>query len=175
MTAPASTVAELGVFTRGYCLEFARTSKHPPARLWRAITDSEELTRWMAYPARIDARVGGEYFVDFRRTNGGELDGVIVTLEHQRHLRYAWGTSVVDWKLEPDGHGTRHVFAQHGLYVREITGEEGLAAGWHVWLEDLEQFLDTGSPSSEKEGEARWLELQTSYRRNLEAVVALQG
>ena len=171
----ASTAVELGIFTRGYCLEFVRTSKHPPARLWRAITDSDELTRWMGYPMRVEMRVGGEYYADFARTGGGGLAGVIVKAEPGRLLRYAWGTSTVEWAIEADGAGSRYVFAQHGLYPRDVPGEEGAAAGWHVWLEDFEQFLDTGSPSSEEAGVARWRALQPTYRRNLEAIVKLHA
>ena len=37
-----------------YSLVFERESSHSPERLWHAITDSEEVSRWMSYPARID-------------------------------------------------------------------------------------------------------------------------
>ena len=46
----------------------------------------------MTYPARIDLRVGGDYFVDFGRTHEGELDGVIVKVVPERLLRYAWAS-----------------------------------------------------------------------------------
>ena len=164
----------LGVYARGYCISFDRKSKHSPARLWRAITDSVELTRWMAYPMTVDLRVGGGYHADFGRTGGGQLNGVIVKVESERVLRYAWGSSTVEWKIEPDGAGSRFTFAQHGLFPREIPGEEGAAAGWHAWLEDLDLFLETGAPSSEAHGEKRWYELQPGYRAALEAVVLLE-
>jgi uncharacterized protein YndB with AHSA1/START domain len=163
-------MTDLGTYTRCYTITFERRSKHPPARLWRAITDADDVSRWMAYPARIDLRVGGDYFVDFSRTNEGELDGVIVKLQPERLLRYAWGTSVVEWAIEPEGAGSRHVFLQTGLAFRPIPDEEGLAAGWHVWLEDLEQYLDTGAPSPDDDGRRRWAELGKLYRPLLEAV-----
>ncbi len=163
-------MTDLGTYTRCYTITFERTSKHPPARLWHAITDPQEVSRWMAYPARIDLRVGGDYFVDFSRTDGGELDGVIVRLEPDRLLRYAWGMSVVEWTIEPHGDGSRHVFQQTGLAFRPIPDEEGLAAGWHVWLEDLDQFLDTGAPSSDEDGRRRWVEIGRLYRPLLDAI-----
>jgi uncharacterized protein YndB with AHSA1/START domain len=170
---PAAVAGELGTFKRGYCVAYHRTSKHPPGRLWRAITDSGEVTRWMAYPVEIDLRVGGAYHADFSRTDGGQLDGVIVKVEPLRLLRYAWGTSTVEWLIEPEGEGSRYVFAQHGLYPRGLPGEEGIAAGWHVWLEDLEQYLDTGRPSSEAEGAERWAAIGKLYWPNLAAVVSM--
>lgn len=164
---------ELGEITVCYGVSYRRSSKHTPARLWRAITTADELTRWMAYPMTVDLRVGGRYYADFSRTDGGELDGVIVKIESERLLRYAWGTSTVEWVIEPDGEGSTFLFAQHGLYPRPLPDEEGLVAGWHVWLEDLEQYLDTGSPSTEGEGRARWLELGKAYRPRLEAAISL--
>ncbi len=161
---------DLGQIKPCYGVWFERTSKHSAERLWRAITDSGELTRWLRYPARVDLRIGGDYYADFSRRGGGEMDGVIVKVEPGRLLRYAWGTSTVDWTIEPAEGGCRYVFAQHGLYARPA-GEEELVAGWHVWLEDLEQFLDTGAPSSEAEGEARWREVGQLYRPLLEPVV----
>lgn len=156
-----------------YSLIFRRTSRHPASRVWRAITDSDEVTRWMTYPARIDLRVGGDYFVDFARTDGGDLDGMIVKLEPGRILRYVWGTSVVEWVLEPGEPGSSYTFAQYGLHPRPIPEEEGLAAGWHVWLEDLDQFIDTGSPSAEALGAERWRAVGKLYRPKLEAAVTL--
>ena len=65
-------VKELGEITRCYSLRYERRSKHPPERLWRAITDPGELSRWMSYPARVELRIGGDYFVDFSRRSPEE-------------------------------------------------------------------------------------------------------
>ncbi len=162
---------ELGEIRPCYGVWFTRRSKYPPARLWRAITDSSEVSRWMTYPARIDLRPGGEYYVDFGRTNEGALDGVISHVEPERRLVYVWGTSTVEWALEPDGNGTNYLFAQHGLYPRPIPDEEGLAAGWHSWLDDLDSFIETGVASPETQGRPRWLKLKEDYRPLLAEVL----
>jgi len=36
-----------------------------PERVWEALTDSNQVSDWMKFPARIDAHVGGAIFVDF--------------------------------------------------------------------------------------------------------------
>ena len=164
---------ELGEIKACYGVWFRRKSQHSPSRVWRAITDSAEVSRWMSYPARIDVRPGGAYHIDFSRTGEGSLDGVISHVEPGRRLLYVWGTSTVEWVLEEDGNGTSFLFAHHGQYPRPIPDEEGLAAGWHAWLEDLERFLDTGSPSPEPEGASRWRALGKLYRPRLEAVLSL--
>jgi uncharacterized protein YndB with AHSA1/START domain len=132
---------DLGTITRCYTVRYERTSKHSAERLWRAITDPDEVTKWMQYPAKIDVRVGGEYYVDFASTNQGCLDGIIVAVEPGRLLRYAWGTSIVEWSIQPLDAGCTHTFCQHGLPDRG-PGEEGLVAGWHAWLDDVEKYLD---------------------------------
>jgi uncharacterized protein YndB with AHSA1/START domain len=136
--------AALGEVTRCYSLRYRRHSKHPPARLWRAITDPLEIERWMGYPARVDLRVGGDYFVDFQTSSPENLDGVIVAVEPERRLAYAWGLSVIQWTLMPDEDrgGTGYTFIDHGTQIRDVPDEEGVAIGWHAWLASLDAFLD---------------------------------
>ncbi len=155
-------MSDLGTITRCYTVRYDRTSKHSADRLWRAITDPIEVTAWMQYPATIDLRVGGKYSVDFSKTNSGELDGIVVAIEPGRLLRYAWGTSIVQWTIEPAATGCRHTFLQSGLADRG-PGEEGLVAGWHAWFDDLDLYLDVDSlpPMSDREP---WRALCERYR-----------
>ena len=55
---------------------------------------------------------GRAYRIDFGA--GGGLDGVIVRVQPERRLAYVWGTSVVEWTLEPEGGGCRYTLAHHG-------------------------------------------------------------
>ena len=161
---------DLGEITRCYSLRYERRSKHSPERLWRAITDASELSRWMSYPARVDLRVGGDYTVDFSRTSEGTLDGVIVRIEPARRLAYAWGTSVIEWTLEPDGDGCRYTFAHHGMARRDIPDEEGVAVGWHLWLDDFEAHLSGALPTLDA-SRTRSRELAKTYRARLDEVL----
>jgi len=160
---------ELGEITACYTIRYERQSKHAPARLWRAITDSAEVSRWMSRSARIDLRVGGDYFVQFE-PGAGALDGVIVRAEPEHNLAYVWGLSVVEWTIEPDGDGSRYSFVHHGMSVRGLPDEEGVASGWHVWLDDFERHLSGKAPDPEI-GRARFEALSPPYRERLEAVL----
>ena len=162
-------MSDLGAITPCYSVTFQRHVNHTPERLWRAITDSSEVSRWMDYPTRIEPHRGGDYYVDFSRTDGGELDGVIVRVEPERELAYAWGTSVVYWSLTPVADGCDYTFGQTGLAFRPIDAEEGLAAGWHVWLDMLDAYLD-GTSSSREEQDSAWLALMPPYRERLSAI-----
>ncbi len=66
---------DLGKISLCYSVTFDRRSRHSPSRIWSAITDSDEVSRWMGYyPARIDLRIGGqEHFCRDRRSSGASL------------------------------------------------------------------------------------------------------
>lgn len=168
-------MSELGEITRCYSLLYRRRSKHSAERPWRAITDSAEVSRWMTYPAHIELRVAGEYRVDFARTNDGVLDGVIVRIEPGRQLAYAWGTSVVEWSLAPDGAHCRYTFLHHGMSRREIPDEAGVAVGWHLWLDDVEHHLSGERMLDDLSTKARAAELEQRYRPRLDQVLLGQS
>lgn len=164
-------MSELGKVTRCYTLTYERRSRHPVSRVWRSISDPEEVSRWMRYPARIDLRRGGDYFVDFGSSpDGGALDGVIVRIEAERSLAVVWGLSVLEWQLEPDGEGCRYTFVHHGQAPRLVPDDEGLAAGWHLFLDALAASLDDPGPLP-PEDETEHRVLMAPYRERLDAVL----
>ena len=64
-------------------------------RLWEAITDSNQVSDWMKYPARIDTHLGGAIFVDF--TPDEPLSGVVCKWDPGKAFAYTWGESIVEW------------------------------------------------------------------------------
>jgi len=68
-----------------------------PERVWRALTDAAELTRWFAEGADVDARAGGRYRFWGRRIPG------MPTREraHQRITRFDAGREIAfEWEIE---------------------------------------------------------------------------
>ena len=115
-------IGEFGEITKSYTVTFTRTSKHSAARFWRAITEPDEIAKWMGGPAKVDMRVGGEWFVDFPNDGDGDLTGVIVRVEPGRVLTFVWGLSVVEWTIsEADGgHGGTLIDAVIDCDPREL-------------------------------------------------------
>jgi uncharacterized protein YndB with AHSA1/START domain len=161
----------LGTITPSYTIAFKRASRHSPARLWRAITTGSEVSAWMGYPAKVDLRVGGGWFVDFSRTGGGDLPGVIIRIEPEQVLTYAENLSVIEWRIEAAGEGCRYSFVQSGLPDRG-DGEEVLCAGWHAFLDQFEGYLDGATPGSDDE-DPNWERLKSFYKEQLR--LALPG
>jgi uncharacterized protein YndB with AHSA1/START domain len=159
----------LGTITPCYTMTFRRHTPHPAARLWAAITDASEIAAWMGYPTEVDLRVGGRWYVDFSRTEGGDLPGVIIRVEIERVLSYVWGWSVIEWTLAPVEDGCEYTFVHAGQHDRG-EDEEGLAAGWHSFLDQLGRHLE-GAVLDAHEEHANWLRLKPAYREQLDRVL----
>ncbi|MFI7430624.1 SRPBCC domain-containing protein [Micromonospora sp. NPDC049836] len=118
---------------------------HPPRKVWRALTDSDLLARWLM---PNDFRpVPGHRFT-FRTTPRPRqgFDGVVhcevLELDEPRRLRWAWRggrlDTVVSWSLVPEGRGTR-LFLEHSGFDPDDPVQRRtftlLDGGWrsHVW------------------------------------------
>jgi uncharacterized protein YndB with AHSA1/START domain len=133
----------LGEISPCYTMRFDRETRQSAARLWRAITQPDELVQWMGMPsARVELQVGGAYFVEFPPHVDDALDGVIVRMEQERHLAYVWRNTVVEWIIEEAGEGCRYTFTHHGQPPGLVPDEAGIAAGWHEWFDLLASHLE---------------------------------
>jgi uncharacterized protein YndB with AHSA1/START domain len=165
---------EIARITPCYTIAFDRRSGHPAKRLWSAITDAAEISRWMDYPAHVELRPGGDYRIDFSRTDDGALDGVIVRVEPERLLTYVWGLSVCEWKLaDMAGGGCTFQFVHHGQ-VDSGDGEEGLAAGWHEFLDRLDLHLN-GRYIPVDQQKAAWERLKPFDRLAVDGISELRS
>ena len=160
---------DIGTITKCYTVTYRRKSKHSAARLWRAITEPDEVAAWMGTAAKVDLRPGGTYFVDFGGDGPDQLEGIIVRVEPGRKLGYVWGWSYAEWEISEELDGSSYTFLQNGLADRG-DDEEGLPAGWHEFFERLDDHLD-GITRTEDEHAARWHALKPAYREQLDAVI----
>jgi uncharacterized protein YndB with AHSA1/START domain len=114
-------------------LRMERRLKHPPEKVWKAMTEPERLADW--FPGKIvpELRQGGKVEFDF----GG--DGVVTDLDPPRLIAYTWDTDHLRWELHPDGEGTRLVLL-HTFDDR--AGAASFGAGWHTCIVALDLALD---------------------------------
>ncbi|MGD2069325.1 MAG: SRPBCC family protein [Gemmatimonadota bacterium] len=80
--------------TDGWTYEYSYPIPGEAARLFAALTREEELERWFAEHARIDAREGGDFAFWGRHTVGtpaeGEAGGTITAFEPDRQFGFEW-------------------------------------------------------------------------------------
>jgi uncharacterized protein YndB with AHSA1/START domain len=120
-----------------------------PERVWRAISDSDELARWFGQRADLRPEVGYEGWMEW--DGHGRYAMHIVEAEPFRRLAVRWMTepdqpldpersTLVEWDLEPiaDG-GTRLHLRESGF--RSDARRRANSAGWVSELGELVELL----------------------------------
>jgi uncharacterized protein YndB with AHSA1/START domain len=128
-------------------LERQVTIAAPPAAVWRALTDAEELTRWFPLEARVEPGGGGAIFVRWDDADQGESR--ITIWEPERHLgTVGWAGDlreiVTDYYLEAAEGGTRLRVVNSG-FGRGTDWDEmldGFGYGWDFELRGLRHYLE---------------------------------
>jgi len=138
-------------------VRFERRLAHPPERVWRAITEPDDLAAW--FPDTIEGEFGPDAEVRFPKfvEMGLPATGKVTEYDPPRLLAYTWGPSTLRFELEPDGDGCLLVFTD--TLPREESAKN--AAGWEVCLGDLERML-AGEEAAGREPD-EWSELHEHY------------
>lgn len=136
----------------------------PPARVFRALTDSDELAKWFTNaecPAkywRMDARKGGRYSYQTERSATVKVNGVdqfycegeITEFDPPRLLVYTWVANwhdnktiatTVRWELTQTNSGT-HVKVTHSGLANEKVARDDYRGGWPGVMDSLKAFVE---------------------------------
>lgn len=122
-----------------WTLIVVRELRHSPEKVWRALTDPEQLREWAPFEA--DGNLGRAGAKVKLSTVGAPVeqvsDVVISRAEAPKMLGYNWGGQELRWELEPIESGTR-LTLWHNIDRRFISMG---AAGWHICLDVLDRYL----------------------------------
>lgn len=103
----------------------------PPAKVWRALTEPELLTRWWA-PGDIAATVGHRFHLQM--PGWGTVPCEVVDVEPPQRLVYTFNEEwTLTWCLIPEGNGTRLFLTHSGFDLDDSRGRsafERMGAGW---------------------------------------------
>ncbi|MFD8413895.1 SRPBCC domain-containing protein [Streptomyces sp. NPDC059650] len=118
---------------------------HPPAAVWRALTDPELHARWWA-AGDVKPVVGHRFTLDMGAFGHQSCEVTEVDGERQLAYRFAEGTldTTVTWTLHPEGTGTRLTLTHAGFDLDSPMGRqayEGMGRGWPHVLERLDAAL----------------------------------
>lgn len=125
-----------------WTLVLVRDLRHPPEKVWRAITDPEHLREWAPFDA--DRSLGTPGVVKLSTVGMPEphvSESRVERAEFPRLLEYSWGGNAMRWELEARGEGTR-LTLWHNIDRGFISMG---AAGWHICFDVLERLL-SGAP-----------------------------
>ncbi len=132
---------------------FERTMPHPPAKVWRALTQSSLIAEWLMQND-FEARRGATF--TFRAKPMGNWNGIVhcevTTFDPPKRLVYTWkgGTvqnatygsaldSVVEWTLTPVAGGTLVRMEHSGFGPQNDSAYTTMSGGWPTVLQRLEK------------------------------------
>ena len=126
-----------------WTLIFVRTLRHSPEKVWRLLTDPQELRQWAPFDPARDLGAPGETTLAMVNA-AGEVEGepsrcVVRRAERPRLLEYTWEDDLLVWELEPSAGGTR-LTLRHTVSDRSWLSK--VAAGWQICVDVAERWLD---------------------------------
>jgi uncharacterized protein YndB with AHSA1/START domain len=145
-----------------------RDLRHPPARVWAALTEPDQLTAWAPFTAARDLGTTGDVTLTMiDGDDGQDLAATVTTADPPTLLEYTWGPDRLRWELAATDAGTRLTLRHH---VASRDDVPRAAAGWHLCLDVLDHLLD-GDPVPPIRGQEAmqhgWTELHDEYAAHL--------
>lgn len=149
-------------------LRFERRLSHTSERVWRMLTDPDELAHW--FPARIERasiegewRIGAELSFVFTDVDVPTTRGAVLEFDPPKVLSYDWDGDVLRFELVPEDNGCLLVFTHR---VNGGTAWGGSifaaqhAAGWDVCLNLMRNRLEGADVGDEM---AQWFDRNLEY------------
>jgi uncharacterized protein YndB with AHSA1/START domain len=122
-------------------LRFDRVIDHPRARVWRAVTEPDELEAWFPTAVVYEQRVGAPMQFDFGGQHGLDVwPGEVLEWDPPNVFAFAWADDVLRFELSDEGEATRLVFTHS--FAHEPGKEARDAAGWEACFEAFDALLD---------------------------------
>jgi uncharacterized protein YndB with AHSA1/START domain len=122
--------------------------EHPPARVWRALSDPALHAKWWA-AGDVRPVMGHRFTLDMG-PGFGKQPCEVVAVEPERLLSYSFapGTlnTTVTWRLKPEGSGTRLFLEHKGFDLDSPLGKAafgGMSGGWPKILTRIAPALAT--------------------------------
>jgi uncharacterized protein YndB with AHSA1/START domain len=168
-TLGAALPAEIQKDGEEWTLVLVRELRHPPARVWQALTDPEQLREWAPFDS--DQNLGAVGTAKLTTIGAPKLhvtETQVKRADPPKALEYNWGGGDMRWELEPlAGGGTKlTLWAQINKNYISMG-----AAGWHVCFDVLDRLL-SGQPIGRIAGPAAmqvdgWQRLLAEYAKKL--------
>jgi uncharacterized protein YndB with AHSA1/START domain len=121
--------------------------RHPPQKVWRALTDPTLLAEWLLPVLGFELTPGAAFTFKTQAYPGwdGTVNCRMLEIEPQRKLSYAWTVpfldTVVTFTLTPTATGTRLSVVQTGFRPDQKQESGGARYGWKMMGQKLADLL----------------------------------
>ena len=150
-----------------WTLVLVRDLRHAPAKVWKALTDPDQLREWAPFDSdRNLGKVGTATLTTVGTPKPQVSETEVKRADAPRLLEFNWGGQELRWELKPlEGDGTR-LTLWHNIDRNFISMG---AAGWHICFDVLRHFLD-GEPMGRMVGpdvmkNGEWQRLNAEYAK----------
>jgi len=119
-------------------LRFTRKLPHSREKVWRALTEPDQLAAWFPTTIEGERAPGARLRFSFPNNEAPPFEGEMITYDPPSILEFLWGEDVIRFELVPDGDGSV-------LTLFDTLDDRGKAArdaaGWHAKLDELDLHL----------------------------------
>jgi uncharacterized protein YndB with AHSA1/START domain len=121
--------------------------RHPPEKVWRALTDPKLLAEWLLPVIGWKLEPGAAFTFKTQAYPGwdGTVDCRILEIEARTRISYTWSVpfldTVVTFTLAPTPSGTRLSLVQSGFKASQKQEFGGARYGWKMMGEKLVDLL----------------------------------
>lgn len=128
-------------------ISFEFDLRHPPEKVWRALTDPELLAEWLLPVIGFKPEPGTAFTYKTQAYPGwdGTVNCRMLEMEPQRKLSYTWSVpfldTVVAFTLMPTASGTRLSLVQSGFKPDQKREFGGARYGWKMMGDRLVDLL----------------------------------
>ena len=129
------------------------TIKASPDRVFRALTDADDLTRWFASSAKSDPKTGGRYTFEYAFDDASRnhaTDGEYRAATPGKSVAYSWPAghakhpTEVAFTLAPKDGGTEVTLVHSGWKADAEASMKEHDMGWGFFLSNLKSYLEEG-------------------------------
>jgi uncharacterized protein YndB with AHSA1/START domain len=122
-----------------WTLVLVRDLAHSPAKVWKALTDPEDLRAWAPFDSdRNLGTVGTAKLTTVGTPTPHVTETQVKRADAAKSLEFNWGGQDIRWELEPHGSGGTRLTLWHHIDRRYIAMG---AAGWQICFDVLDRQL----------------------------------
>ena len=147
MSSSSSSFADTTAKSQHEAISFEFDLRHPPEKVWRALTDPELLAEWLLPAIDFKLEAGAPFMLKTQAYPGwdGTVNCRMVEIEPLRKLTYTWTVpfldTVVTFTLTPTASGTRLSLVQSGFRPDQKQNFGGARYGWKMMGAKLVDLL----------------------------------